>query len=317
MSAMSSYVEANHRAASYAWNVAKVMVEHEGVEFVGPLREAALRVAAAGVRIAAVGSEARARSFAEAAWPVQARRRALVDLVGRAARDQRPWRELQAASVLLGPGFEGVPEGEFARAVAESNPRQGAALLGLPGFGTAAALRNERALTDSAMASHNDDEKLQVRLHLIQRFLPHMQSAPWRLNCAIGAASAITAALSGDQRRLDAAYDAVLPMTERRALALVEVRDVLTTFAPAEQAAEIRLRLVACDPAFERLTLDRVGAKLAKLARLPGGQGQFGPAWLVAELGLDVGALGCCAGEGEPRALATRRVAQLFRTADA
>lgn len=315
MSAMSSYVEANHRAASYAWNVANVMVEHEGVELVGPLREAALRVAAAGVRIAAVGSEARARSFAEAAWPVQARRRALVDLVRRAAQNKRPWQELQGAALLLGTGFEDVPERDFTSAVAERNPRQGAALLGLVGFGAASAIGKERALIDSAMAKLKRDESLQVRLHLIQRFLPHMQGAPRRLNCAIGAASAITAALSGDQRRVDAVYDAVLPMTERRALALVEVRDVLTTFAPAEQAAEIRLRLVACDPAFERLTLDRVEAKLAKLARQPGGQGNFGAAWLVAELALDVGALGCPVRDGEPRALAVKRIAQQLRSA--
>ncbi|MBI3206673.1 MAG: hypothetical protein HYZ29_34370 [Myxococcales bacterium] len=314
---MSSYVEANYRAARHAWEVAEGMVEHEGATLLGPLREAALRVAAAGVRIAAVGSEGRARSFAEAAWPMQARRRALVDLVRLASQNKRPWQELQGAALLLGPGFQGVPAGDFSRAVAEPNPRQGAAVLGLVGFGAASAIGKERALIDSAMAKFKRDESLQARLHLIQRFLQNMPATPRTLDCAIGAASAIAAAIDGDRRRLEAAYDAVLSMTERRALALAEVRDVLAKIDPAERAAEIRLRLTACDPAFERLALNRVEAKLAKLARQPGGQGQLGPAWLVAELGLDVGALGCCTREGEPRAFATKRVAQVLRTADA
>ncbi|MCK6534253.1 MAG: hypothetical protein L6Q84_14865 [Polyangiaceae bacterium] len=312
---MSSYVEANYRAARHAWKVAEAMVEHEGAELLGPLREAALRVAAAGVRIAAVGSEGRARSFAEAAWPMQARRRALVDLVRLAAQAKRPREELQGAALLLGDGFQGVLVGDYSRAVAEPNPRQGAAVLGLVGFGAASAIGRERALIDSAMAKLKREESLQRRLHLIQRFLLNMPTTPWTLNCAIGAASAIAAALSGDQRRLEAAYDAVLPMTERRALALTEVRDVLATIEPADYAAEIRLRLIACDPSFEGLTLDRVEAKLAKLARQPGGQGQFGPAWLVAELGLDCGALGCSVRDGESRARAAQRIAQELRTA--
>lgn len=315
MSAMSSYVEANYRSASYARKVAEVMVEHEGAELLGPLREAALRVAAAGVRVAEVGSEARARSFADAAWPLQARRRALVDLVGLAAKCKRPSEELQGAALLLGTGFQAVAAGDFSRAAAEPNPRQGAAVLGLGGFGAASAIGNERALIDSAMAKLKCDERLQVRLHLVQRFLLNMPATPSALNCAIGAASAITAGLSGDQYRLEVAYDAVLPMTERRALALAEVRDVLATIEPAKQVAEIRLRLVACDPAFEPLTLGRVEAKVKKLARLPRGQGNFGAAWLVAELGLDMGALGFCAREAEPRALAVKRIAQQLRSA--